>query len=215
MISMLQWLQLRRPFSRAGHIPAFLGSLIESAAVAAMVNKKSHRKPHLSARTRHTFTNKKKRSIFSQNILIDVGMPIQHRNVPYNCRVAFLNKKILFIRPKMANCDDGCYRETRWFTPWSKVRTHTHPWHPRHFQSVCIQLISGLPAISLLDSRFSDSKPKSSICRKWWQRKSIRRRAWLVMLCWQRATPAWATRFARSCGTWRAHISICRCRVSR
>lgn len=54
-------------------------------------------------------------------MLIDVGMPVQHRNVSYNCRVIFLNKKILFIRPKLSNCDDGNYRETRWFTPWAKV----------------------------------------------------------------------------------------------
>lgn len=60
-------------------------------------------------------------SICSQNMLIDVGMPVQHRNVSYNCRVIFLNKKILFIRPKLSNCDDGNYRETRWFTPWAKV----------------------------------------------------------------------------------------------
>lgn len=54
-------------------------------------------------------------------MLIDVGMPVMHRNVAYNCRVAFLNRKILLIRPKMANCDDDNYRETRWFTPWMKV----------------------------------------------------------------------------------------------
>lgn len=54
-------------------------------------------------------------------MLIDVGMPIQHRNVAYNCRVVFLNKKIVLIRPKLINCDDGCYRETRWFSPWTKV----------------------------------------------------------------------------------------------
>lgn len=54
-------------------------------------------------------------------MLIDVGMPVQHRNVSYNCRIIFLNKKILFIRPKLSNCDDGNYRETRWFTPWAKV----------------------------------------------------------------------------------------------
>lgn len=58
---------------------------------------------------------------YSQNILIDIGMPVQHRNVSYNCRVVFLNKKVLLIRPKLANCDDGCYRESRWFTPWPKV----------------------------------------------------------------------------------------------
>ncbi|XP_061390917.1 glutamine-dependent NAD(+) synthetase [Musca vetustissima] len=55
-----------------------------------------------------------------ENMLIDVGMPVMHRNVAYNCRVAFFNRKILLIRPKMSNCDDGNYRETRWFTPWTK-----------------------------------------------------------------------------------------------
>lgn len=54
-------------------------------------------------------------------MLIDVGMPVQHRNVSYNCRVAFLNKKILLIRPKMMLCEDGNYRESRWFSGWTKV----------------------------------------------------------------------------------------------
>lgn len=60
-------------------------------------------------------------SHLSQNMLIDVGMPIMHQNVSYNCRVVFYNKKILLIRPKMMVCDDGCYRETRWFSCWTKV----------------------------------------------------------------------------------------------
>lgn len=57
-----------------------------------------------------------------KDILIDVGMPIMHKNVSYNCRVVFLNQKLLLIRPKMYLCDDGNYRETRWFSPWRKVR---------------------------------------------------------------------------------------------
>lgn len=56
-----------------------------------------------------------------KDMLIDVGMPVQHRNVSYNCRVAFLNKKILLIRPKMMLCEDGNYRESRWFSGWTKV----------------------------------------------------------------------------------------------
>lgn len=55
-----------------------------------------------------------------QDMLIDVGMPVRHRHVAYNCRVIFLNRRIVLIRPKLANCDDGCYRETRWFTAWPK-----------------------------------------------------------------------------------------------
>lgn len=63
-----------------------------------------------------------------QGILVDVGMPVMHRGVTYNCRVAFLDGKVLLIRPKMMMCDDGCYRETRWFTAWTR-RAETEP-HP-------------------------------------------------------------------------------------
>lgn len=42
----------------------------------------------------------------TSDILWDVGMPIAHRNVKYNCRVHVYNKKILLIRPvsKLAPC---------------------------------------------------------------------------------------------------------------
>ena len=32
-----------------------------------------------------------------------------------------LFRKLLLIRPKLKLCDDGNYRETRWFTAWTKV----------------------------------------------------------------------------------------------
>jgi len=59
----------------------------------------------------------------TRGLLVDVGMPVMHRNVTYNCRVAFYNGQVLLIRPKMMMCDDGNYRETRWFTAWTKIRT--------------------------------------------------------------------------------------------
>ncbi|XP_078077441.1 glutamine-dependent NAD(+) synthetase [Mustelus asterias] len=59
----------------------------------------------------------------TEDIMCDVGMPIMHRNALYNCRVIFLNKKILLIRPKMAMANSGNYRELRWFMPWNKPRT--------------------------------------------------------------------------------------------
>lgn len=64
-------------------------------------------------------------------MLIDVGMPVQHFNVAYNCRVVFYNKKIVLIRPKMMMCDDGNYRETRWFSAWTKPRTTEDFYLPR------------------------------------------------------------------------------------
>ncbi|KAJ5134493.1 hypothetical protein N7448_000487 [Penicillium atrosanguineum] len=56
----------------------------------------------------------------TQDIVVDVGMPIRHRNVRYNCRVIFFNKKIILIRPKMWLANDGNYREHRHFTPWQR-----------------------------------------------------------------------------------------------
>lgn len=53
-------------------------------------------------------------------ILCDIGMPVLHQGVRYNCRVLILNQRIILIRPKMWLAEDGNYREGRWFAPWSK-----------------------------------------------------------------------------------------------
>ncbi|KAM7299174.1 glutamine-dependent NAD(+) synthetase isoform X1 [Ixodes scapularis] len=74
-----------------------------------------------------------------QDILVDVGMPVMHKNVNYNCRVVFLNKKVLLIRPKMMLCDDGNYRETRWFMPWCKPRQVEEYFLPRMIREVTNQ----------------------------------------------------------------------------
>ncbi|KAJ5947595.1 hypothetical protein N7466_000610 [Penicillium verhagenii] len=55
-----------------------------------------------------------------QDIVVDVGMPVRHRNVRYNCRVIFYNRKIILIRPKMWLANDGNYREHRHFIPWQR-----------------------------------------------------------------------------------------------
>ncbi|GAB1607783.1 glutamine-dependent NAD(+) synthetase-like isoform X1 [Argonauta hians] len=63
-----------------------------------------------------------------QGIVCDVGMPVVHNDIAYNCRVIFYNKKILLIRPKKNLCNDGNYREMRWFTGWNKTRQcEDHP----------------------------------------------------------------------------------------
>lgn len=36
------------------------------------------------------------------DMLIDIGMPVNHKNVLYNCRVISYNKQILLIRPKLS-----------------------------------------------------------------------------------------------------------------
>lgn len=57
-----------------------------------------------------------------QDILLDIGMPVRHRNVRYNCRVLVHNRKLLLIRPKICLANDGNYREMRYFTPWQRLR---------------------------------------------------------------------------------------------
>ncbi len=55
-------------------------------------------------------------------ILIDVGLPLQHRNCRYNARALLLDGKILCFRPKMYLANDGNFREMRFFTPWNRPR---------------------------------------------------------------------------------------------
>ncbi|SCU91513.1 LAME_0E12816g1_1 [Lachancea meyersii CBS 8951] len=57
----------------------------------------------------------------THEILLDIGMPVLHKNVRYNCRLLSLNGQILFIRPKIWLANDGNYREMRFFTPWMKT----------------------------------------------------------------------------------------------
>lgn len=57
-----------------------------------------------------------------KDILLDIGMPVSHRSVRYNCRVISYNKEILLIRPKLHLANDGNYREMRYFTPWRGER---------------------------------------------------------------------------------------------
>lgn len=55
-------------------------------------------------------------------IILDIGMPVIHKSVKYNCRMMSYNGKILFIRPKLYLANDGNYREMRYFTPWNRPK---------------------------------------------------------------------------------------------
>lgn len=72
----------------------------------------------------------------TNDIICDIGMPIMHKNVRYNCRVLVLNGKILQIRPKMILANDGNYREPRWFAAWQKPRTVESHALPRMIRAI-------------------------------------------------------------------------------
>lgn len=73
------------------------------------------------------------------DILIDVGMPVKHRNVLYNCRVLFYNKKVLLIRPKLSLANDGNYYEMRYFSPWKAERVVEDFYLPRSITKIAGQ----------------------------------------------------------------------------
>lgn len=83
-------------------------------------------------------------------ILLDIGLPVVHKNVKYNCRILSYDGKILFIRPKIWLANDGNYREMRFFTPWQR---------PRHVENYVlpriIQKITGQESVDFGDAVIS------------------------------------------------------------
>nr|XP_020469362.1 glutamine-dependent NAD(+) synthetase [Monopterus albus] len=105
----------------------------------------------------------------TQDIICDVGMPIMHHNVRYNCRVLFLNRKILLIRPKMLMANHGNYREVRWFSPWNQLRKVEEYFLPR-----MIQEVTGQDTVPFGDCVLStkDTCIGTEICAELWNPRS-------------------------------------------
>lgn len=72
----------------------------------------------------------------TDNIILDIGMPIIHKSIKYNCRVLSYNRKILLIRPKLYLANDGNYREMRYFTPWNRPKYYETYQLPKRIQSI-------------------------------------------------------------------------------
>ena len=72
----------------------------------------------------------------THGIICDIGLPVMHRNVRYNCRALCLDGQILLLRPKMILANDGNYREMRYFAPWTAPRTLEQFALPRTIQAI-------------------------------------------------------------------------------
>lgn len=99
-----------------------------------------------------------------QDIIIDLGLPVRHHGNPFNCRVIVLNKKILAIRPKIWLCNDGNYREMRYFTAWDARRVETH------ILPMAIQDIAGQVECPIGDIIFqaNDATFATETCEELW-----------------------------------------------
>ncbi|EGV65834.1 glutamine-dependent NAD(+) synthetase [Yamadazyma tenuis] len=82
----------------------------------------------------------------THGILVDIGMPIIHKSVKYNCRVISYNGKILLIRPKLVLANDGNYREMRYFTPWSRPK-----YYEEYRLPIAIQKVTGQSTVYIGD----------------------------------------------------------------
>lgn len=93
----------------------------------------------------------------TNDIIVDVGMPVLHKDVRYNCRLILHNHKILLIQPKKAMAMDGNYRESRWFTAWIKPRIIETFYLPKIISDICGQdtCVIGDAIISTLDTAIS------------------------------------------------------------
>lgn len=77
----------------------------------------------------------------TMGIILDVGMPVIHKNVIYNCRIIIYDGRILFIRPKMWMANDGNYRELRFFTPWMRPKQTEDHYLPRAIKEITGQVV--------------------------------------------------------------------------
>ncbi|KAK3246447.1 Glutamine-dependent NAD(+) synthetase [Cymbomonas tetramitiformis] len=99
----------------------------------------------------------------TKDIVCDIGMPVMHFGVRYNCRVFCLNHKILLIRPKFWLANDGNYRETRYFAVWSKKHTVEEHRLPATVRAVCGQRFTKFGDAIL---EFNDTRLASETCEE-------------------------------------------------
>ncbi|PIK57459.1 putative glutamine-dependent NAD(+) synthetase [Apostichopus japonicus] len=109
------------------------------------------------------------KSPITREIICDVGMPVMHKNVRYNCRIIFLNRKILLIKPKTDMANHGNYRELRWFTAWAKHQIIEEYYLPRMIAKITNQTTVPI-GDAVLSTR--DTCIGSEVCEGLWTANS-------------------------------------------
>ena len=105
----------------------------------------------------------------TEGIFTDLGMPILHSGVLYNCRIVILNSKIVGIRPKMVMANDGNHFESRWFSSWK-------PYHSEeHYLPEPIKKLTGQVTVPIghLIFRCHDTDIGYEICEEAWVSKNL------------------------------------------
>lgn len=100
---------------------------------------------------------------YSEDIVVDLGTPVTHRGVRYNCRVFLLNNKVLLIRPKLDLANDGNYREPRYFSTWTRRKTVETFQLPREIRELTGQTTCPIGDAYL---QFNDATLSSETCEE-------------------------------------------------
>ena len=100
-----------------------------------------------------------------QGIIIDLGLPVQHRGCSYNARLIALDSEVLAIRPKLDLCNDGNFREMRYFSPWPRGRVEDY-----HLPDVIKSLPRGQKKCRIGEVAFEteDGSFASETCEELW-----------------------------------------------
>ncbi|EFJ27546.1 hypothetical protein SELMODRAFT_95570 [Selaginella moellendorffii] len=99
----------------------------------------------------------------TDGIVCDIGLPVLHEGVLYNCRVFCLDGEILLVRPKKFMANDGNYRELRWFSSWKRHKVVTSLNLPE-----CVQAIKSQRTVPFGDAylSFQDTDLASECCEE-------------------------------------------------
>ena len=103
------------------------------------------------------------RSDVTDALVVDVGLPVTHAGVRFNCRAFLHRKQILLLRPKLVLADDGNYREGRWFTAWPRHRGMEAFTLPPSVAAVCGR--SNVP-IGFAALAFTDAVLATELCEE-------------------------------------------------
>lgn len=92
----------------------------------------------------------------TDGIVVEMNMPVIHRSICYDCKVLCLNRKILFVRPKTELCDEGVYKESRYFVSYNLTKELDEFVLPSVIQSLTGQETCpfGVALIQALDCTF-------------------------------------------------------------
>lgn len=109
-------------------------------------------------------------SDLTMDILCDIGMPVVHGGVSYNCRVFVLNKKILLVRPKAFLANDGNYHEPRFFRSWKGKPNVVED----HYLSEILSKVTGQSKVSMGMAviRTKETKIAAEVCEELWTPRS-------------------------------------------